>query len=612
MIAAGQPSRIRKSSMAVISNIEIKIDGKPMKDFDFVLIEQNLYDIDNFEITCRYDTIEKPDEFLIRYSREYLGAPAIIQAGTRSGKSEKDVLFMKGFVTDIQGTRTGMADNDKIVISGGSEEISLNGKPTNRAFTDKTLEEIVKEVIKPYPVTGSIKTSDKFRYPYIVQFEESDLEFLKRLSVRYGEWFFFNDGKMFFGELPDPAREEKLTIGNDLLDFSYNLRVSPVKFSLISNDPVKSDIYRYNSGGKADQGLTEYGKFALEKSKKIYPSGGMHYYKYLNVDENDFQKAIDKAGERDEESDASNLSVLSGSSINPFLTAGMHIKVDCSGQNMTSPPINYGVYLVTSVQHSFDNLFTYKNVFNAAPDKIKIPGNTNPYFIKTSPGQIGTVADNQDPKKLGRIRVHFPWMDNSSLMTPWIPITTPYAHENSGIYFVPSVSSRVMVGFEGDDVEKPYCIGAVFDQAKAPDSAWAGDYNNKDSKVHAIRSLSGQTIELHDEPGKEKIRIYDTKNKNEIILDTANGSMTIKAADKLVIEAKEIEIKAQSGMKIEAGQTLYQKGMEIKSEAQTNLEAKAASVEIKSDGALKASGSASAEISSSGVMTVKGSIVMIN
>lgn len=599
--------------MAVISNIEIKIDGKPLKDFDFVLIEQNLYDIDNFEITCRYDTVEKSDEFLIRNSREYLGSQIIIQAATRSGKSEKDVLFMKGFVTDVQSTRSGMADNDKIVISGGSEEISLNGKPTNRAFVEKTLEEIVKEVIKPYPVNSSIKLRDKFRYPYIVQFEESDLEFLKRLSIRYGEWFFFSEGKMIFGELPTPVKEEKITIGNDLLDFSYNLRVSPVKFSLISRDPVKPDIYRYDAGeGKVDPVLTEYDKYALGKSRKLYPAGSIHYYKYLNVNENDFRKAIEKAGERDEESDASGLSALSGSSINPLLTAGMHINVDCPGQNKTNQPMNYGSYLVTSVQHSFDNLLSYKNCFNAIPDKIKIPGNTNPYFVKSSPEQVGMIGDNQDPKKLGRVRVRFPWMDNNSLMTPWITMLTPYAQENSGIYFVPSVNSRVLVGFEGGDVEKPYCIGAVFDQDKAPDSAWAGDYNNKDSKIHAIRSLSGQTIEMHDDPGKEKIMIYDTKNKNEITLDTANGNLTIKSAGKLVIEAREIEIKAQSGITIEAGQTLEQKGLEIKSEAQAKLEAKAASVEIKSDGALKASGNASAEISSSGVMTVKGSVVMIN
>jgi hypothetical protein len=148
-----------------------------------------------------------------------------------------------------------------------------------------------------------------------------------------------------------------------------------------------------------------------------------------------------------------------------------------------------------------------------------------------------------------------------------------------------------------------------------------------DAKVHAIRTVSGQTIELHDESGKEKIRIYDTDNKNEITLDTANGEITIKATEKLTIEAKEIAIKAQNGIKIEAGQGLEQKGadikiearqgleqkaMEIKTEAQTTLEAKATSVEIKANASLKATGAATAEVSSSGMTTIKGSMVLIN
>jgi type VI secretion system secreted protein VgrG len=176
-------------------------------------------------------------------------------------------------------------------------------------------------------------------------------------------------------------------------------------------------------------------------------------------------------------------------------------------------------------------------------------------------------------------------------------------------------------------VEKPYCIGALFDETFPPDSEWVGDYNKKDSKIHAIRTASGQTIELHDDSGKEKIRIYDTENKNEITLDTAKGEITIKAKEKLIIEAKDIEIKAQNEMKIEAGQGLEQKAMnikteaqkgleqkalQIKTEAQTTLEEQAASVEIKANASLKATGGATAEVSSSGVMTVKGSMVMIN
>jgi uncharacterized protein involved in type VI secretion and phage assembly len=183
------------------------------------------------------------------------------------------------------------------------------------------------------------------------------------------------------------------------------------------------------------------------------------------------------------------------------------------------------------------------------------------------------------------------------------------------------------VGFEGGNIEKPVCLGNLYDDDYPPDQAWSGDFNSSDSKIQAIRTQSGQTIEFHDDSGNEKIRIYDTNSKNEITLDAANGEIKIKAAEKLTIEAKDISIKANAGIKIQAGQTLENKANEIKSEAQTTLEqkamdikteaqtslgVKATTVEIKASASFKAEGSATAEVSSSGVMTVKGSVVMIN
>jgi phage protein D len=615
--------------MTTVSKIEIKIKGIALSDFEYVSINENIYGIDSFEITCRYDAIEKLDGFLIKNAKDFLGSPVVIQIKVKVGSSEQDILLLKGFVTEIQGSRSGMADNDKIIISGGSEEISLNGKPVTRAFMNKTLEEIVKEVFKQYQnrIKTLINPRDKFSYPYIVQYKESDLEFLKRLSIRYGEWFFFDGDKMIFGELPVRKKDQNLDIGYNLEDFRYQLRVSPVTFSLLSVDPLKPNKYQFKSGsGKVDNTLNDYGKHALVKSKEIFKIAGNDYYQNLNVNEADYQKELEKIGEHDEESDASNLSDLSGSSTNPLITTGMYVKVNCPKQD-GSGTTDYGIYLVTSVHHSLDNLLSYSNSFTAVMEKIKIPENTNPYFIKTASNQAGTIADNLDPKKLGRVRIHFPWRENDQIMTPWVNVVTPYTQANSGFYFVPAVKSRVLVGFEGGDVEKPYCFGSLFDETFLPDSAWTGDYNNKDAKVHAIRTVSGQTIELHDESGKEKIRIYDTSNKNEITLDTANGEITIKATEKLTINAKEIEIKAQNGINMEAGQGLElkamdikteaQKGlelkaMEIKTEAQTTLEAKATSVEIKANSSLKATGGATAEVSSSGVMTLKGSMVMIN
>ena len=598
--------------MSLLSNIDIQINQKPLKSFQSLTINQNLYGIDSFTITCRYDAIEKLDGFLIENTKDFLGLPIVIQTKMKVKEEEKDGISFQGFVTEIESTRSGMADYDQVIISGGSSEIVLNRKPTNRAFFDKSLNEIAKEVLKSYQIKTKISTRNKDRFPYIVQFEESDLEFLKRLSIRYGEWFFFNGKELIFGEVPEV--EGNLTIGYNLQDFKYELRVNPVKFSLYSVDPLKLDVYNYKSGkSKIESNLNTYGKHALKMSKQLYAEEGRDYYEHLNVDESEYKKGLDSVGETEEAVDAVNLTDISGSSTNGFLTAGMFAKINCPKQDGKSK-ISYGKYLLTSVQHNMDNTLTYQNNFAAIAAETTIPENTDPYFVRQSHNQLGLVADNKDPKKLGRVKISFWWMEGKQ-MTPWVKVLTPYTHKSAGFYFVPPKNSRVLVGFEDGDVEKPYCLGNLFDEDASPDAAWAGNYNDSDAKIHAIRTKRGQTIELHDEDGAEKIKIYDSQqNAYEVIFDTGNEEIQVKTTGKLRLEADEIEMKADQGITIKAGQKL-----EI--EAQTDLSAKAGTafkaeagseMELKASVTLKAEGSAQTEVSSSGITTIKGSMVQIN
>lgn len=533
--------------MDSVSKINIEINGTPLKDFDTITINQNMYAKDGFEIVCRYDALEKPDAFLIENSKDFLGLPIVIIVKTELEAREKDAIVFKGYVTKIQGRKSGMADKDQVIISGGSSEILLDKKPASRAFLEKTLEDIVKEVLKPYPLKSKVKPRQTQLFDYIVQYEESDFDFLQRLSIRYGEWFFFNGKEFIFGEIPDA--EHSLTIGYDLEEFNYGLKVNPVKFQLFSVDSLTMDVHRYKSGSsKTDSNLNIYGKHALKQSKQLFAEEGKDYYEHLNVKETEYKNALTQVGETDEIKDAVNLTELKGISTNPFLSTGLQVMVN-SKKEKSFDTIGFGRHLITSVQHRFNNLLTYQNSFTAIPAESQVPENTNPYFIKKAHNQLGMVTDNKDPKKLGRVKISFWWMEGK-LSTPWIKVLTPYLHKNSGIYFVPTVNSRVLIAFEGGDIEKPYCLGNLYDEDAQPDSAWAGNTNEKNAKIHAIRTMSGNTIELHDSDGAEKITIYDKGDKNRVTLDSANSTLTIHANGNLKLNADKIEIKADSGIEL--------------------------------------------------------------
>ena len=98
--------------------------------------------------------------------------------------------------------------------------------------------------------------------------------------------------------------------------------------------------------------------------------------------------------------------------------------------------------------------------------------------------QPARVMDNNDPLKIGRVRVQFPWQEEKNQMTPWIRTTTIYAGRGRGDYKIPEIGDEILVGFESGNAEKPFMLGAMYNGAEV--SGYATP--NNDLKVERTRS----------------------------------------------------------------------------------------------------------------------------
>jgi hypothetical protein len=63
--------------------------------------------------------------------------------------------------------------------------------------------------------------------------------------------------------------------------------------------------------------------------------------------------------------------------------------------------------------------------------------------------RYGIVADNRDPKKLGRIRVACD-MIAPGAVTGWIPIIRTWAGRRQGFWYLPDIGMQVLLAFAGD------------------------------------------------------------------------------------------------------------------------------------------------------------------
>lgn len=190
---------------------------------------------------------------------------------------------------------------------------------------------------------------------------------------------------------------------------------------------------------------------------------------------------------------------------------------------------------------------------------------------------VGVVTNNQDPDKLGRVKVRFPWLSDED-ESQWARIAAPMAGKERGIYFLPEVDDEVLVAFEHGDIRFPYVVGALWNGKDAPPAANDDGKNN----IRLIKSRSGHVVKLNDEDGKETIEIIDKSEKNSIVIDTAKNTITItsdkditlKAANgTITLDAKEVKTKSSAKSTIEAGS-----GMDVKASGTLNI--KGATVNI--------------------------------
>jgi uncharacterized protein involved in type VI secretion and phage assembly len=97
--------------------------------------------------------------------------------------------------------------------------------------------------------------------------------------------------------------------------------------------------------------------------------------------------------------------------------------------------------------------------------------------------------------------------------TNWLPVMSPFAGEEKGLFCLPDVGDLVVVAFLDNSYRRGYILGSLWTQntplplsEENGDADLNGDGNNA---LKMFRSKSGQRIILDDTEGAEKIQILN-------------------------------------------------------------------------------------------------------
>lgn len=496
----------------------------------------------------------------------------LLSVFTNRNENLDGTICFKGFIVKMEAERS--ASSYIIKVTAKTQDYLMTLGKNYKSFENKTLKEIVEDVLSKYEgsVDAWVNPIDEKVLEYVVQYNESDYDFLKRLASTKNEWMYSDGTKFIFGKVEETEPIELTYLKGEIVNI--DVKTKPINL----NQNFVTRNYFYNDFEEYEPDITEFAidhpllSKIIENSKKylfksnkdiLLASIGGNYdpsYTDIRVSESGDSSIKRKVWEAVSYDGTTYCAKLG---LGRFLT----IKNTFIGNVMHGRPLNDTddeEILITEVTHYITKDRGYYNTFVGKPKSVVAPGYERiPNPVAQS--DKATVVDNEDPELLGRVRVRFDWQktyDDDEMVSPWLRIVHPYAGKFKGFSFIPEVGEEVVVQFFRNNPDMPYITGCLYNQEEQPDGAWLPD-GNKDNPIKAIRTRNGHTIEIHDEGEDGYIRIYDNEKENYILTFSTDekliklestGNIELYAKNDIIMHAgHDINASADNDVFIAAG-----------------------------------------------------------
>jgi Rhs element Vgr protein len=563
----------------------VKVDGKAV-DRSYQLLAAYVTKVTNKISAARLiylDGAASSSDFPLSNSDTFLPGKEIeILAGT----GNDPVSIFKGIVIR-QSLKVREHAAPQLLIECRHKSVKLTVGRKNSYFFDQTDSDIISSLLDKAGV-GSDVESTKVKHKEQVQYQCTDWDFILMRVEANGKLIFTNDDKVkvkapVFSGTPVCS----LQFGSTILemDAEIDARMQYKAVKSFSWDPAQQNILEKDA---ADPNVSGPGNLKTDDLAAVIALD--HYpLRHSAVTEGEAQAWADsewlmskmnKVGGR---AKCEGLATLNPGDIATFTGVGDRYNGDV---------------FVTGIRHDFDLVKGWKtHIQFGRPDK-RLSDESDISQAKASallPGvsglQIGVVVSNEDPDKEHRVRVRMPLLNNDEDGT-WARVAALDAGNERGFFFRPEVGDEVILGFINDDPRRAVLLGMLHSSAK-PAPVKGSDDN--DEKMYQSRSK----MKLYFDD-KKKIMKFETPAGNKITLNEDDKSLRIQDQNGNKIEMTIDGIKIESSKKLE-----LKAGTELKLESSTSFNAKGGTE-------LKLEGTSSAEISSTAMTKVKGSLVQIN
>ncbi len=359
----------------------------------------------------------------------------------------------------------------------------------------------------------------------LVQFRQSDLEFITEISERYGLYFTARNNTVYVTTLQGFSETIALRLGVTLLEanIEINSHTACDSVTTLGWNPWSSEFYAEN----ANQARSGRRISAAVSASKVGGSG-----KRTVVDQTiqDHSQAIAIAQSELDRNVANEVTLFGIAEGNTELQPGRRIELSGVAAPLT------GQHVLTSVKHTINHNSAYISEIETTPPETQIKN-------KSTFTTLGIISQVNDPKNLGRVRAVLPTYDE--IETDWLEVVIPGAGKDKGIIALPDVDDKVLILLINEDPAQSVVLGGLYGTQQPPDSGVENgaikrytfvtpggqrvQLDDNEQTVH-LENSDGSSIEMH----ADEIKV---SHKNGSYLEVTPSKYTMHSATKIIIEA---------------------------------------------------------------------------
>ncbi|NMO32630.1 VgrG-related protein [Streptomyces sp. GMY01] len=278
-----------------------------------------------------------------------------------------------------------------------------------------------------------------------------------------------------------------------------------------------------------------------------------------------------------------------------------------------------GKYTVTSVRHVFGDGKHYEVWVTVSGRQWRSLYGLASGGSDTAP-RLPSVAnalvtDVNDPLKQGRVRLQFPWLDDT-YVSDWTRTVQLGGLDGGGIFPL-DVNDEVLVAFDRGALDHPFVIGGLYNGRDKPtvvSDVPLHDTVRKKASRHTVSDRDGNRMDLLSQKTggrKQGVRLVSGDKRLTISLDRTNTEIVVDSKGSVTIKGtRSVSVEAGGDLSLTAGRSLTLKSggpLNIQSASMVNVRA-AGEIGVNTVGALNLTAGGIANVTGGGTVQITSAV----